>query len=102
MANDYSMSMKLGPVGPTLRILGLKPQPGNGLDYNPRCLRRDISSYVSMRWTKSSDVTGLITNYTDIGSFQDTMQGNFTSDNIGVHGGGHYTIGGDPGGVRLP
>lgn len=96
------MSVNLGPVSPTLKIPGLKPQPGNGLNYNPRCLRRDISSYVSMRWTKTSDVTGLIKNYTDIGPFQDTMQGNLTSGNIGVHGGGHYTIGGDPGGVRLP
>ncbi|ODM19357.1 hypothetical protein SI65_05975 [Aspergillus cristatus] len=93
-----NMSVNLGPVGPTLKIPGLKPQPGNELDYNPRCLRRDISSYVSMRWTKTSDVTGLIKNYTDIGPFQDTMQGNLTSGDIGVHGGGHYTIGGDPGG----
>ena len=70
------MSVNLGPVGPALKIPGLKPQSGNRLDYNPRCLRRHISSYVSMRLTKASDVTGLIKNYTEICPFQDTMQGN--------------------------
>ena len=75
-ANSRSMSVNLGPVGPALRISGLKLQSGNGLDHNPRCLRRDISSYVFMGRTKTSDVTGLIKNYTEICPFQDTMQGN--------------------------
>lgn len=93
------MTVHLGPVDPSLQIHGLKAQPGNGLDYNPRCLRRDISSYVSMMWTKTSDVMRLLKNYTEIGPFQDVMQGFSPEEHFGVHGGGHYTIGGDPGGV---
>ncbi|KAL1792690.1 hypothetical protein ACET3X_009197 [Alternaria dauci] len=41
-------------------------------------------------------VVDLITNYPDILSFQNKMQ-NFTMGVMGVHNGGHYTIGGDSG-----
>ena len=94
-----SMTVHLGPVTPSLNIPGLEAQRGNGLDYNPRCLRRDISTYVSLTWTKTSDVLRLVQNYTEIGPFQDVMQGFSKEEHLGVHGGGHYTIGGDPGGV---
>lgn len=93
------MTVNLGPVSPTLKIPGLAAQKGNGLDYNPRCLRRDISVNASMGWTKTSDVVDLIQNYTDIASFQATVQGNFPVGYLGVHTAGHFTIGGDPGGV---
>jgi len=41
-------------------------------------------------------VVDLIKNYPDILSFQNKMQ-NFTQGVMGVHNGGHYTIGGDSG-----
>ncbi|KAK6387411.1 hypothetical protein LTS17_000679 [Exophiala oligosperma] len=92
-------TVNLGPVSPTLAIPGIinytNPNP---LAYNPRCLRRDISSWVSSNWTKDSDVYDLITNYNDIGSFQNRMQGDFATGFYGVHTGGHFTTGGDPGG----
>lgn len=95
------MTVHLGPVDPSFKAPGVKAQSGNGLDYNPRCLRRDISSYVSRRWTSLSEVVGLIKNYTHIGPFQNTMQGDPASDYLGVHGGGHFVFNGDPGGVRI-
>jgi len=39
----------------------------------------------------------LITNHTDIYSFQMRMQGDFPNNYLGVHAGGHFWVGGDPG-----
>lgn len=92
-------TVNLGPVSPTLDVPGvINYTSSNPLAYNPRCLRRDISSWVSSNWTKDSDVYNLITNYTDILSFQNRMQGDFTVGFFGVHTGGHFTTNGDPGG----
>ncbi|RYP05512.1 hypothetical protein DL764_003772 [Monosporascus ibericus] len=66
--------------------------PGASLRHNPRCLKRDISKSWASQCT-ADKTNSLITRSTTIASFQDTMQ----SFN-GVHGGGHFTIGGDPGG----
>ena len=40
----------------------------------------------------------LITNRTNIANFQDRMQGDFPDKYMGVHAGGHFWVGGDPGG----
>ncbi|KAF8851192.1 tyrosinase [Acephala macrosclerotiorum] len=92
-----NMSVNLGPVAPTLA----EPEvvsTGAGSAYNPRCLKRDVSVWVSSQWNTDANSTDLITGYTDIGSFQTRMQGDFASGFYGVHTGGHFTIGGDPGG----
>ncbi|KAF1846119.1 Di-copper centre-containing protein [Cucurbitaria berberidis CBS 394.84] len=90
-------SVNLGPVAPVLA--DAKPNPEfTGLGYNPRCLRRDISKIVSQGWTKDSDVASLIKNGKDFLNFTTTMQGDFANGFLGVHTGGHFTIGGDPGG----
>lgn len=95
--SDYgSMTVNLAPVAPTLQIPGLKA--GNWLAYDPRCLRRDIS-WDAAQFTTTEDVTGLIKNYTNVGPFQTVMEGLFPKGYLGIHSGGHYTIGGDPGGV---
>ncbi|RAK78067.1 tyrosinase family protein [Aspergillus fijiensis CBS 313.89] len=93
-----NMTVNLGPVDPTLQIPGLVAQNGTGLDYNPRCLRRDISPVAAQGWTKTSDVMDLIQNCDDISCFEWTMQGFFEEGFLGVHTAGHFTIGGDPGG----
>ncbi|KAF2456981.1 hypothetical protein BDY21DRAFT_372411 [Lineolata rhizophorae] len=67
------------------------------LGYNPRCIIRDINKEVSMDSTQDHHTTDLIENYNDIVSFQDRMQA-VQPGFFGVHGGGHYTHGGDPGG----
>ncbi|GLA09751.1 hypothetical protein AnigIFM60653_000692 [Aspergillus niger] len=92
------MTVNLGPVDPTLQIPGLVAQNGSGLDYNPRCLRRDISPWTALGWTKSSDVMSLIEKCDNISCFEWTMQGFFEEGFLGVHTAGHFTIGGDPGG----
>ncbi|KAF2840994.1 Di-copper centre-containing protein [Patellaria atrata CBS 101060] len=68
------------------------------MGYNPRCLRRDINPYVSSRWNRDIDAVNLILQNPDIAAFQSRMQGDFPAGFAGVHTGGHFTIGGDPGG----
>lgn len=92
-----NMTVNLGPVAPTLAEPGVVAAPGL-YAYNPRCLKRDISSWVSSRWTTDKNSSDLITLSRDILSFQTTMQGDFPNGVYGVHTGGHFTIGGDPGG----
>ncbi|KAJ4363968.1 hypothetical protein N0V83_009422 [Neocucurbitaria cava] len=90
-------SVNLGPVAPVLTDVKANPD-FTGLGYNPRCLRRDISKAASQGWTKDSDVASLIKNSKDFLTFTTTMQGDFANGFLGVHTGGHFTIGGDPGG----
>jgi len=67
--------------------------PGKSTKYNPRCLKRDISKdWASMTTVEYS--YPLIAESNSISRFQDRLQAV-----PGVHGGGHFTIGGDPGGV---
>lgn len=90
-------TVNLGPVAPVLADFTPNPE-FTGLGYNPRCLRRDISLAASRGWTKDSDVASLIKNSRDFLTFTNTMQGDFPNGFLGVHTGGHFTIGGDPGG----
>ncbi|PGH14616.1 hypothetical protein AJ79_02951 [Helicocarpus griseus UAMH5409] len=90
-----NMSVNLGPMAPIMP--NIQPN-GDGLSHNPRCLSRDISAVVSQSLTKTSDIVELITTKEDILSFQNYMQGDIASGFLGVHGGGHYTISGDPAG----
>ncbi|KAJ9627665.1 hypothetical protein H2203_002877 [Taxawa tesnikishii (nom. ined.)] len=92
-----NMSVNLGPLAPALFDVQPNPDP-SGLGYNPRCLRRDISVFASSTSTTDQNSTNLITENTDILSFQNTMQGDFAGGLLGVHTAGHFTVGGDPGG----
>jgi tyrosinase len=75
----------------------IPPNPqADGLGYNPRCLSRELSPQASMNTTEAN-VVSLILNNPNITSFQDTMQ-YVVPDDLGVHGGGHYGIGGDANG----
>lgn len=78
------------------------PVVGEFLGYDPRCIRRDISADVSQQWLPDTETYDLLTNplyQTGIGAFQDRLEGrNFTAGYLGLHGAGHYTFGGDPGG----
>lgn len=92
-----NMTVNLGPVFPTLA----EPEvvsTGAGSAYNPRCLKRDISEWVSSQWTTDANSSTLITQNPDIYWFQTVMQGDFANGVYGVHTGGHFTFGGDPGG----
>lgn len=94
-------TVNLGPISPTLE----EPEVvavNSTYDYNPRCMKRDISSWVSSRWTTEQNVTDLLTQWDNIIDFQDNMQATNMTGNFGVHGGGHFTFQGDPAGVGTP
>lgn len=94
-----NMTINLGPISPTLAAQNITALPESDFfKYNPRCIRRDVSSYVSSRWTTEQNSTDLITQSPDLAAFQDHMQGNRSVGDLGVHGGGHFTISGDPAG----
>jgi tyrosinase len=94
--NGFSMSVNLGPVAPTLAEVGVV-STGSGAAYNPRCLKRDVSVWVSsqvssqiaplgsalltihLQWNTDTNSSDLITQNTDIASFQTTMQGDFAT-----------------------
>ncbi|KAF2644631.1 Di-copper centre-containing protein [Massarina eburnea CBS 473.64] len=92
-----NFTVNLGPVTPVVADPVLNPD-SNGLGYNPRCLRRDISKAAAQGWTKDSDVVSLLKNSANFLNFTTTMQGDFPNGFLGVHTSGHFTIGGDPGG----
>jgi tyrosinase len=95
-----SMVVNLGPVYPTLA----EPEvvsTGTGFVYNPRCLKRDISVWLTSQWSTDNHSSTLIENNPDIYWFQTSMQGELTTTSYGVHAAGHFTYGGDPGGVSL-
>ena len=71
---------------------------GNPLNYNPRCLKRDLTDYINKRYANATSVIDTISKKTIV-DFQARMQGNFdlVNGDIGIHGGPHYALGGDPG-----
>ncbi|KAI1842959.1 hypothetical protein JX266_010812 [Neoarthrinium moseri] len=88
--SNYTVNM--GPIGAR-----------NPLDYNPRCLKRDLNSDICARWASIRNTTQVITDTSDIELFQAMLQGDprYAKSavlGLAVHGGGHFTIGGDPGG----
>jgi len=94
------MTVNLGPLGPSLRPKEGAPvvPVATFFEHNPRCLRRNVSPWVSTRWGTEKETSTLIDDSADIATFQNVMQGDFTTGFYGVHTAGHYTIGGDPGG----
>ncbi|EME82556.1 uncharacterized protein MYCFIDRAFT_57308 [Pseudocercospora fijiensis CIRAD86] len=92
-----NITVRLGPVSPSLSYATPNPQK-DGLGYNPRCLRRDMSAYAVEKWANDAQISALITNCTSLLTFQNTLQGNFPSGFLGAHTAGHFLVGGDPGG----
>ncbi|KAH8433182.1 tyrosinase family protein [Aspergillus melleus] len=89
--------VNLGPVWSSLKVPGVESQNGSGLNYNPRCLRRDIN-IAAAEWTRTEIVMDLFKEK-DIWGFETLLQGMVaTPGYLGVHSGGHFTVGGDPGG----
>jgi len=67
-------------------------------DHN-RCLKRDLNAGVAARYTSFLNTTRLILQNNNIEKFQAIMQADprYVHGELGVHGGGHFTMGGDPG-----
>ncbi|KAK5655362.1 hypothetical protein OQA88_5929 [Cercophora sp. LCS_1] len=91
------MRVNLGPVSLNEYGGDLGVNPGGPFAYNPRCLRRDISTKVNLRFANASSILDLLLKSKSIDRFQSGMQGELSSGEVGVHGGGHYALGGDPG-----
>ncbi|EOA86895.1 hypothetical protein ACJQWK_08475 [Exserohilum turcicum] len=97
-------SVNLGPVFTDSLCTPPNPisdfmDPNVGLGHNPRCLKRDISSWTSSQWTNDEMVVKLL-NSPDMKTFWSQMQGGdpaFDNNFMGVHTAGHFTVGGDPG-----
>ncbi|KAK5165792.1 uncharacterized protein LTR77_008715 [Saxophila tyrrhenica] len=93
------MKVNLGPVAPALDFVVANPST-NGLGYNPRCLRRDVSAWAAERASTDKNTTDLITQNDNIEDFQNVMEGGFNQglELLGVHTAGHFWVAGDPGG----
>lgn len=77
-------------LGPTSYVAPFGPAvgSGSGLDYNPRCLIRDINPTVSRRGLTWQNVTNLLTTTPDYAALTGNVGRN------GVHVSGHSTVGG--------
>lgn len=82
-----NQTVNLGPVNSSGSLPGWIGD-GSGLDYNPRCLTRDINSYWSLKDLNYAKVQSAIVDTVDFASFQERLE------NPGLHSGGHFTIGG--------
>ncbi|THW47849.1 Di-copper centre-containing protein [Aureobasidium pullulans] len=85
-----SVQLHLGPLD-----LPNAENVDSNYQYNPRCLKRDFNSFFSNSYNTISNVTELVLESIYLEDFQDRMQGYASGDPFGVHGGGHWTVGGD-------
>ncbi|KAK2767875.1 hypothetical protein CKAH01_15209 [Colletotrichum kahawae] len=101
--------VKLGPFSKMVVHIGpaALAQYGSGKPFNvtdpledlPRCLKRDLNKHVAAKYCSFRNTTNLITQQKTIETFAPLLQGDdrFFPNTLGVHGGGHFIIGGDPG-----
>ncbi|PWY88510.1 Di-copper centre-containing protein [Aspergillus heteromorphus CBS 117.55] len=90
-------TLNLGPAALSLPGANSTFSAANPLAHNPRCLKRDLTTAILSRYNTYPQILSLITDSPDVWTFEMTMQGVPGSGSIGVHGGGHYAMGGDPG-----
>lgn len=90
------MSVNLGPAALDLPG-GIIDASSNPLAWNPRCLKRDLGDVVNRRYANATSILNNILKPKNVYDFQMQMQGVPGSGDIGIHGGGHYALGGDPG-----
>ncbi|KAK0648214.1 tyrosinase-like protein [Cercophora newfieldiana] len=93
------MLIRLGPAGlPQYGSPNTTSVPDPSQD-NPRCVKRDLNAWVAQKWTSFRNTTELILFKNTIGTFQSELTGDprQSTNPVGAHGGGHYTMGGDPG-----
>ncbi|KAJ5280486.1 hypothetical protein N7478_005858 [Penicillium angulare] len=67
----------------------------NPLDYNPRCLKRDLTTSILQMYVNYTSIMYLLDESHIIWELEDGIQG--SPIGVGLHGGGHYCMGGDPG-----
>ncbi|KDN66925.1 hypothetical protein CSUB01_10449 [Colletotrichum sublineola] len=89
------MVVNLGPVDLVVTGNNTHEANGNGLNYNPRCMKRDLSTAINKRFANATTVVDTLIQ-PNIADFQEILQGKPGSGELGAHGGGHFTFGGDP------
>ncbi|KAJ4297425.1 hypothetical protein N0V88_004348 [Collariella sp. IMI 366227] len=67
--------------------------PMDGVTYNPQCLKRDLSPYFAARYLAMNQTQKTLA-APDFGWFDQIVQGGPSFEASGVHGGGHYGVGG--------
>lgn len=75
---------------------------GSPLAYNPRCLKRDLTTAASSGWLTIPNLLNVTVGQAskNIGTFQDEFQAGpsrFAQGFLGLHAAGHFAIGGDAG-----
>lgn len=97
-----NMTLNLGPVNLALpgNMTTSNPYNDTGiLSWNPRCLKRDLTDAIIQTYSSAATVLDTVLLSPTIASFQLSLQGiNLTTgaNYIGPHGGGHWSLGGDP------
>jgi len=93
--SNFTVNLGLGTSGTMSR---------DPLGYNPRCIKRDLNDDVCRRWASLRNTTDIVMYAPTIAVFQGGVQGEGTRGDggrvfsgQGIHGGGHYSISGDPG-----
>ncbi|KAK1978453.1 hypothetical protein LZ30DRAFT_213111 [Colletotrichum cereale] len=90
-----NMTVNLGPVNPGMD--GLTANPDGRLSYNPRCLRRDLSSYAATTWFTNENLLNITLGQASqsVELFQNEFQGRFTDKFLGMHAAGHFSVNGE-------
>lgn len=90
------MTVNLGPISPNMAGM---TKVNSTFEYNPRCLKRDLSAYTASGWLNTDNLVNLTTGdaAASIETFQNELQGRFSQGFLGLHGAGHFSVGGDAG-----
>jgi tyrosinase len=94
------MKVNLGPGAldlPGGGIDQLPVTPEGALAYRPRCLKRSLTDYANQHYSNATATILNILQPQNVNDFQNQLQGLPGTGTFGVHGGGHYSLGGDPG-----
>ncbi|CAN9439131.1 unnamed protein product [Alternaria alternata] len=93
-----NLQINLGSISPSMAGETASSSP---LAWNPRCAKRDLTSYASSTWLTFDNLYNVTLGAAseNIGLFQDELQGRFPDGFLGMHAAGHFSIGGDGGDV---
>ncbi|KAH7067656.1 hypothetical protein BKA63DRAFT_479709 [Paraphoma chrysanthemicola] len=91
-----NLQINLGPVSPTMAG---ETRVTERLAYNPRCAKRDLTTFASSTWLTVENLYNLTlgTASENIETFQNEFQGRFADGFLGLHAAGHFALGGDAG-----
>ncbi|KAK6210788.1 hypothetical protein LQW54_005836 [Pestalotiopsis sp. IQ-011] len=85
----------MGPMRPGMQ--NMTPVVADFTAYNPRCLRRDLSTYVTEKWYTTANLLNVtVGEASQIHySYWKEVQGRYAEGFLGFHTSGHYAMGAD-------